>query len=121
MAGWSANTPCCSIRPASPARVAVRRGPGPPPPPPTSRGPAAPRGSRAGGSAAAGESAALQQKVTGLQSQLSESQRLLDLKNAELARLQTQIDRSKTAPETAPAQPPLPAPSTPAASTPEAA
>ncbi len=77
-------------------------------------------GSPAAGSAAAGESAALQQKVTGLQSQLSESQRLLDLKNAELARLQTQIDRSKTAPETAPAQPPLPAPSTPAASTPEA-
>src|SRR5712675_1318787 len=49
-----------------------------------------------------GTAAELQQRVSSLQSQLTESQRLLDLKNAELARLQAQIDRGKAAPEPAP-------------------
>jgi pilus assembly protein FimV len=63
-------------------------------------------GTAAAGNASAGETAALQQKVTTLQAQLSESQRLLDLKNAELARLQAQIDRGRGATETAPAKTP---------------
>src|SRR5882672_11478945 len=72
-------------------------------------------GSAPAGQAAAGEAAALQQKVTTLQAQLSESQRLLDLKNAELARLQAQIDRGKGAAETAP--PPTSSTPTPSAET----
>ena len=60
-------------------------------------------GTGAPSSASAGETAALHQRVTALQSQLAESQRLLELKNAELARLQTQLGQSK-APN---AQPPV--------------
>ncbi len=52
------------------------------------------------GKAAAGESAALQQRVTTLEGQLTEAQRLLEVKNAELARLQKQIDQGKAAPPT---------------------
>jgi len=95
-----------------------------------------PAGGAAGASApgaaraSAAETAALQQRVTQLQAQLSESQRLLELKNAELARLQAQLGQSKaqnqaqnqtTAPaaRTAPVTPPAVAP--PAAAPPAAA
>jgi pilus assembly protein FimV len=60
---------------------------------------------RGAGGAASGETAALQQRVQTLQAQLAESQRLLDLKNAELARLQAQLGRGKPG-VTAPAPPP---------------
>ena len=43
----------------------------------------------------AGETAALQQRVSQLQGQLAESQRILELKNAELARLQKQMSQGK--------------------------
>jgi pilus assembly protein FimV len=55
--------------------------------PPSESGPGKP----ASGASAAGETAALQQRVTTLQQQLAESQRLLDLKSAELANLQKQM------------------------------
>jgi pilus assembly protein FimV len=59
------------------------------------------------GKAAAGETAALQERVTTLQGQLTEAQRLLELKNAELARLQQQLNSGAgsrpSAPVTAPA------------------
>ena len=47
--------------------------------------------------ASAAETAALQQRVNQLQGQLSESQRMLELKNAELARLQKQLGQAKPA------------------------
>ncbi len=59
-------------------------------------------------SAAPGETAALQKQVTTLQGQLAESQRMLELKNAELARLQKQLGQAK-APVTTAAVPPPPA------------
>ena len=76
--------------------------------------------------AAAGETAALQQRVTALQGQLAESQRMLEIKNAELARLQQQLGQAKSAAATATKPtveaPPIvaPAPSTPAAKATEA-
>jgi pilus assembly protein FimV len=45
-----------------------------------------------GGARAGSDTAALQQRVTQLQADLNESHRLLELKNAELARLQAQIN-----------------------------
>jgi pilus assembly protein FimV len=56
------------------------------------------------GKAGSGETAALQERVNTLQAQLTESQRLLQLKNAELARLQQQLNPGKPAP--APVAPP---------------
>jgi pilus assembly protein FimV len=67
-------------------------------------------GKSTAGSASAGETAALQQRVTTLQAQLAESQRLLELKNAELARLQAQLGQGKVAPVAAPAPKPVAAP-----------
>ncbi|HEY1900632.1 MAG TPA: FimV/HubP family polar landmark protein [Steroidobacteraceae bacterium] len=67
------------------------------------------------GSAATGaESRALQGKVQQLQSQLDESQRLLAVRNAELAKLQAQLAaaRSSATPAPAPAPVPTPAPAT---------
>jgi pilus assembly protein FimV len=55
------------------------------------------------GKAAAGETAALQQRVTTLEGQLTEAQRLLEVKNAELAQLQKQLNPGNAAP---PAPPP---------------
>ncbi len=76
---------------------------------------AASNGSAQTGNAAAGASAAaaaaMQQRVTQLESQLAESQRLLQLKNSELAQLQ-----SKSTTPAAP--PPAPAAAPPAASAP---
>ena len=71
--------------------------------PPTETGSAAP----SSGTSGAGDTAALQQRVTTLQQQLAESQRLLDLKNAELANLQKQINGGKPgqAPVTTPTEP----------------
>jgi pilus assembly protein FimV len=68
-------------------------------------------GSATPGKAAAGETAALQERITTLQGQLAESQRLLELKNAELARLQQQINPGSAA--RAPVPPAVPTPSTP--------
>ncbi len=74
-------------------------------------------GAAATGKAAAGETAALQDRITALQGQLTESQRLLELKNAELARLQQQLHPGTAArpPAAAPApsNPPEAAPSAP--------
>jgi pilus assembly protein FimV len=56
------------------------------------------------------------QRVAALEKELAESKRLLDLKNAELARLQAQLGASAAAPKPAAAAAPAPAPaSTPAA------
>jgi pilus assembly protein FimV len=74
--------------------------------PPTEPGAAAP----SSGASGAGDTATLQQRVTTLQQQLAESQRLLDLKNAELANLQKQLNGGK------PGEPPVTAPSEPAKS-----
>jgi len=77
------------------------------------------------GTAATHESAALQQQVKQLQGQLSESQRMLELKNAELARLQQQLGQGKAGAATKPAATPPPAKPAPvppvAKATPEAA
>lgn len=62
--------------------------------PPSEPGATGPAGGASGGS----DTAALQQRVTTLQQQLAESQRLLDLKNAELARLQAQMNAGKSGP-----------------------
>ena len=74
--------------------------------------------SAAASGAAAAASAALQQRVTQLESQLADSQRLLQMKNAELAQLQS---RPGQAPVTPTAPTPAPAPVTPAATPPSAA
>jgi pilus assembly protein FimV len=71
--------------------------------PPTESGAAGTSGSGAG---TAGETAALQQRVTTLQQQLAESQRLLDLKSAELANLQKQMAQGKKGNQPPPALPP---------------
>jgi pilus assembly protein FimV len=83
---------------------------------------ATPEAAGHGGGAAASEVAALQKKLTDTQAQLNESHRLLDLKNAELARLQAQLDKSHGASQApaasaanpkatpAPAAAPVPAP-----------
>ncbi len=60
------------------------------------------------GKAAAGETAALQERVTTLQGQLTEAQRLLELKNAELARLQQQLNSGAAARPSAPVTAPTP-------------
>jgi pilus assembly protein FimV len=73
--------------------------------------------------AAPGETAALQKQVTTLQGQLAESQRMLELKNAELARLQKQLGQANAPVTTAPAPPPpaaAPAPPPVAKAAPEA-
>jgi pilus assembly protein FimV len=54
--------------------------------------PSEPASGATAGAHGSGESAALQQRVTQLQSDLNESHRLLELRNAELARLQAQIN-----------------------------
>jgi len=69
----------------------------------------------AAGNAAASAPAGLQQRVTDLERQLAESQRLLELRNAELARLQAQVSRGTPATPIEPAVSPPPVP------TPEAA
>ena len=66
-------------------------------------------------SASAGESAALQGRVRELEGQLAESKRMLEMKNAELARMQAQLAAKQQAaaaspPAPAPAPPPAPAP-----------
>ncbi len=58
--------------------------------------------------AAGGDTAALQQRVSALQAQLAESKRLLDLKDAQLANLQKQMGQDKPAPP-APVAPNTPA------------
>ncbi|HEV7432766.1 MAG TPA: FimV/HubP family polar landmark protein, partial [Steroidobacteraceae bacterium] len=60
------------------------------------------------GKAAAGDTAALQERIATLQGQLTESQRLLELKNAELARLQQQINPGSAARAPAPVVTPTP-------------
>ena len=83
-----------------------------PPTEPATAGAGPSERSQGGASGAApAETAALQQRVTTLQGQLSESQRLLELKSAELARLQTQLAQAPVNPgKVAPA---LPVPATP--------
>jgi pilus assembly protein FimV len=69
---------------------------------------------------ASGDTAALQQRVTQLQADLNEKNRLLELKSAELARLQAQVNGQSGKPGTKPgssAQMPLPPP--PVAQTPK--
>jgi pilus assembly protein FimV len=70
--------------------------------PPTESG----AGTSGSGASTAGESAALQQRVTTLQQQLAESQRLLDLKSAELANLQKQMAQGRKGGQPPPALPP---------------
>ncbi len=70
--------------------------------------------------ASSGEVSALQGRVHDLEGQLAEQKRLLDLKNAELARMQTQLAQKQgTAATPPPAQPPS-AVTTPPAATPPA-
>ncbi len=73
----------------------------------------------AAGTPPAGGEDGLRQQVTTLQSQLAETQRLLDLKNAELADMQRRLGQGG-APATPPAAP-APAPAEPAAAGPEPA
>jgi len=89
--------------------------------PPTETAPAqaptpAPASAAAGGAAASGAtagsgaaSAAMQQRVTQLEAQLAESQRLLQLKNSELAQLQSNSTSTTPAPPPAPAASSAPA------------
>ena len=76
--------------------------------------PSEPATGSSGSARTGGDAAALQQRVTQLQSDLSESHRMLELKNAELARLQAQINgqtsgKAGTKPGTS-AQLPVPPP-----------
>ncbi len=65
----------------------------------------------AGNSATAAESRALQGKIQQLQSQLDESQRLLSVRNADLAKLQAQLAAAQGMPKAAaPVAAPTPAP-----------
>jgi pilus assembly protein FimV len=110
-AAWHSATPATPGAPSSPASDAGRLRlvtPG------TATGAAA----AAGSSASANESRALQGKVQQLQSQLDESQRLLALRNADLAKLQAQLAAAQSAksgaaptpaPNAAPTAPPTPA------------
>jgi pilus assembly protein FimV len=68
----------------------------------------------AASAAAAAEARALQGKVQQLQSQLDESQRLLALRNADLAKLQAQLTAAQNAAKAAAAPAAAPAPATPA-------
>jgi pilus assembly protein FimV len=106
----SASAP--STAPAAPASA-----------PATTPAPAASAASAANAAAAASAAAAAQQRVTQLESQLAESQRLLQLKNAELAALQARPAQtpSTTAPAPSPAPTPLPATAPPAPTPPPAA
>ncbi|MBS0614512.1 MAG: hypothetical protein JSS24_15170, partial [Proteobacteria bacterium] len=72
------------------------------------------------GTASSSEAAALRGRVKDLEQQLSESRRLLDVRNAELAALQKKLGVSAPAPQPAPAEPARPAPPE-AASAPSAA
>ena len=67
-------------------------------------------GTKAASSASAGETSALQQRVTALQAQLTESQRLLELKNAELARMQAQLGSRNAQSTPTPVVAPTPSP-----------
>ncbi|HSY06638.1 MAG TPA: FimV/HubP family polar landmark protein [Steroidobacteraceae bacterium] len=58
------------------------------------------------GAAASGEVSALQGRVHDLEGQLAESKRLLDMKNAELARMQSQLAAKQSAPAAPPPAPP---------------
>ena len=74
---------------------------------------AAAAGGAAGASATAGSgaaAAAMQQRVTQLESQLAESQRLLQLKNSELAQLQAKATMASPAPPAVPAAATAPVP-----------
>ena len=62
----------------------------------------------AGPGASAGESAAMQGRVRELEGQLAESKRLLEMKNAELARVQAQLAAKQSAQPAAPSPPPPP-------------
>jgi len=120
-AAWHANAPAATAAP----------GPAPAPANDSGRlrlvtpGTAAGTG---GGEANAAESRALQSKVQQLQSQLEESQRLLAVRNADLAKLQAQLSaeqgvaKSNAVPAPAPAPAPSAAPeATPVPATPPAA
>src|SRR5580692_7303216 len=77
-------------------------------------GTAAGAAATAGSAASAGETRALQGKVQQLQSQLDESQRLLALRNADLAKLQAQLTAAQNAAKAgAPAPAAVPTPATP--------
>ncbi|HEY4338586.1 MAG TPA: FimV/HubP family polar landmark protein, partial [Steroidobacteraceae bacterium] len=69
----------------------------------------------AGGAAAAADNRALQGKIQQLQSQLDESQRLLQVRNADLARLQAQLAAQSAGKQAAEVPPPPPPAATPAA------
>jgi pilus assembly protein FimV len=114
-AAWHSATPASPATPGAPSSTASDTGrlrlvtPG------TAAGAAA----TAGNAASASEARALQGKVQQLQSQLDESQRLLALRNADLAKLQAQLAAAQSAktgapPNAAPNAAPTPAP-TPAA------
>ena len=62
------------------------------------------------GKAGSSDTAALQERVNTLQAQLTESQRLLEVKNAELARLQQQLNPGKAVPPPPPVAAPAPRP-----------
>ncbi len=74
-----------------------------------------------GSGASNADTQALQGKVKDLESQLTESKRLLELKNAELAQLQAKLAAKSAPAASAPAQAPAAAPSPPVAATPPAA
>ena len=80
-----------------------------------------PTESNSAGAANAAETKALQGRVKDLEGQLSESKRLLEMRNAELAQLQAKLQNANkpAAPAAAPAPPP-PAPAPPVAAAPPA-
>lgn len=66
----------------------------------------------------AGEPTQLQSRVTELEGQVAEQKRLLDMKNADLARLQAQLAEKQGKPAAVESAPPPPAPTIPPAATP---
>jgi pilus assembly protein FimV len=66
----------------------------------------------------AGEPSQLQSRVTELEGQVAEQKRLLDMKNADLARLQAQLAEKQGKPAAVESAPPPPAATTPPAATP---
>lgn len=69
----------------------------------------------------AGEPTQLQSRVTELEGQVAEQKRLLDMKNADLARLQAQLAEKQGKPAAVESAPPPPAVTTPPAATPPVA
>jgi pilus assembly protein FimV len=103
-AAWRSNAPAGAATANEPGRLRL----------------VTPSDTAAAGAGSGGDTQALQGRIKDLEGQLSDSKRLLELRNAELARLQSQVAGAKAPPAAPPAATPAPTPA-PAATPPVAA